>query len=133
MNEKEDSNANANKRSSNKSRTNKASALNWVNPQFNSTDVTWLQDHEADLVNLIFEFLDDLTETEKVSIKHDDNSGRWLACLFCGDGDARNAGCALSVRGATPFDAFCALAYFHLVRYAREYPERQARLSGRWG
>lgn len=109
------------------------STVNWINPQLNDSDVTWLQSNEKDLVSLILEFVDDITETEKISIKYDNHSNRWLAILFAGSGDSRNSGCALSVRGATPFDAFCALAYFHIIRFARDYDASKGGTFGKWG
>lgn len=108
-------------------------SIEWLNPQPNSSDVSWLQDHEDDLTQLVFEMVDDLNDNERLSIKYDGYSSRWIAMFFGGSGDTRNSGCALSVRGATPYDATVLLAYFHLVRFSRDWRTSSSETSTRWG
>ena len=111
----------------------KSTTLQWLNPQTNAEDVRWLDANHDGYVQLIFDFLEDVQEDERVSVKRDPQSTRWLAILFCGGGDARNSGVALSVRGATPADALILLAYFHWVRFEAEYPATAGDDLGRWG
>jgi len=117
----------------NKSGKYQPNNLQWLNPQPNAEDVEWLEANSPRYVELLFEFLDDVQEDERVSVKRDPQSSRWLAILFSGSGDARNSGCALSVRGATPNDALLLLAYFHSIRYEGEYPSTPDGDKGRWG
>ena len=107
--------------------------LQWVNPQTNAEDITWLESNSSRYVELVFDLMEDIQEDERVSIKRDPQSSRWLAILFAGDGDARNSGTALSLRGASPFDALLLLAYFHNIRFEGEYPATDTSDLGRWG
>lgn len=105
----------------------------WFNPQLRTEDVQWLESNSESLAALILSLLDELTGEEKLSLKYDSYSSRWMAILFSGDGDARNSGVAMSVRGATPFDALVALAYLHLVRFEGEWATNADKASARWG
>lgn len=111
----------------------KPNNLQWINPSPNSEDIEWLESNGNRYVELLFEFFEDLQEAERVSIKRDPQSTRWIAILFAGDSDSRNANCALSVRGAAPSDALILLAYFHQIRFEGEYPATSDGDKGRWG
>lgn len=111
----------------------KPNSLQWINPTTNQEDVDWLEGNSNNYVELLFEFFEDLQEVERVSIKRDPQSTRWIAVLFAGDRDARNTNCALSLRGATPIDALILLAYFHQIRFAGSYPATADNPQGRWG
>lgn len=111
----------------------KPSNLQWINPTPNEKDISWLESNGDGFVPLLFDFLDDIQENERLSVKRDTQSSRWLAILFTGDGDSRNSGQALSLRGATPADAVILLAYFHVFRFKGEYPNASVDDSGRWG
>jgi hypothetical protein len=105
----------------------------WINPTPNSSDVDWLTDHETELPSLFLEILDDIGEEERLSIKYDAYSSRWLAVLFASNTEGRNKGAALSVRGATPYDSLSLLAYFHIVRYNRIWLDEESGISPKWG
>lgn len=107
--------------------------VEWVNPSPNAADLKWLVDSADQLPALVLELFDDMGEKERMSLKVDAYSGRWCAIYFGGNGDSVNQGLALSVRGATPYDALCLLAYFHVVRYARDWDVPPPSVIGRWG
>jgi len=107
--------------------------VEWVNPTPKDADLAWLEENAERLTDLVLEMLDDFGDGEKLSVKQDSQSSRWMAIYFGGEGDSVHRGLALSVRGATPFDALCVLAYFHIVRYSRDWEVTLPSTSGRWG
>ncbi len=109
------------------------SNLKWFNPTLNSSDLEYLEAAGDKLVGLVLSLLDEIRDEERLSFKYDSGSGRWLALLFAGGDDDPNTGYALSVRGATAFDAAVTLAYFHLVRFKQVWDVEGASAVGRWG
>lgn len=116
-------------------RSNSASLpeVEWVNPSPSKSDKDWLETNTDKLPDLVFELLDDMSDTERLSVKYDKYANRWSAIYFGGEATDGNAGLALSVRAATTFDALCLLAYFHVVRYARTWEIPPSEDIGRWG
>lgn len=118
--------------SSRRTKNSTASVEQWINPTPNASDYEWLEVNDDKLVLLVFELLDDLSDDERLSVKLDAYSGRWMAVFFAGSGKARNSQCALSVRGATAFDALILLAYFHIQRFSREWEYARPVDHPRW-
>lgn len=107
--------------------------VKWFNPSPNTGDLAWLEDNGDELGSLLLRLFDAVSAQERLSFKFDDKSNRWMAVLFAGNGDEPNAGYALSVRGATPFDSGVLLAYFHLVKYSGDWQVSGGGNDGRWG
>lgn len=107
--------------------------VRWVNSSPNAEDKQWLADHETELVTLFFELVDELGEGSKITLKYDSNTARWVAVYFSDSDGERNAGLALSVRGASPYHACVLLAYTHLVKLSRVWDEGGSGMESEWG
>lgn len=105
----------------------------WVNPKPTSEDVTWLESNENNLVEFVVAMVADLREGERLSVKRDTRSDRWLAILFMGSSSDPNGVQALSVRGATAFDACALLYYFHCVKFVDGWAQDSDAPVGRFG
>lgn len=129
-------NAKESKKSSGSDGANKPTPyrdIKWFNPTLNSTDLAWLESNGTQLGDLFLSLLDGLSEGQRLSLKYDSNSTRWLGILFAGSGDDPNTGYAMSVRGATSFDAGVLLGYFHLVKFDGNWEVVGDKTDGRWG
>ena len=107
--------------------------VNWFNPQPNALDIKWLAGNANKLPDTVIELVDHLSEKDRVSLKYDPGSNRWVAVLFVPHDGASSSLDALSCRGATAFDAAVLLSYFHLVRFADGWEMPDATGSGRYG
>lgn len=90
--------------------------LQWINVYLNDADQQWLEDHSSEQFRVVMEFMDALVETDNLSLKHDVQSGRWLAVLFTHSTDGNGTKCGLSMRAGQPGDAVYALAYTVMVK-----------------
>jgi hypothetical protein len=115
------------------SRSTKRPSVEWVNPTPNDADRTWLTDHRDKHNELVFSLLDQLSDDDKLSVKFDTYTSRWLAIYFAGDSDDENKGCALSVRGSSPYSASVLLAYYHLVLFQGSWGHNPSGNEGEWG
>ncbi len=105
----------------------------WFNPQPNSNDLTTLEAESYSFGESILGLIESLEDDERVSVKRDPRSTRWLAILFVPTGNGSVGTNALSVRGATPFDAVILLAYFHQVRFPEYSWAASGETAGRFG
>lgn len=107
--------------------------VKWVNYQPNVEDRAWLADNTTGLLSLFFELVDDMEEGQRLTLKYDDYSSRWVAMYFAGGSAGQNRGLALSVRGATAYHAAVLLAYVHLIKFNREWAEISTEDESDWG
>lgn len=107
--------------------------VQWFNPTPNGNDIKWLEDRGDALLEDCFELLEGIKETERLSIKFDIGSGRWLAVLFADGHAGRSNVQALSVRGANSVDALGLLAYFVRVKFADGWQTDDVAVVGRFG
>ena len=107
--------------------------VRWVNPTLNNDDRAWLESNDNKLDTLFFEVLDSMGDDDKLSVKYDGHTNRWTAIYFGGPDNDENAGAALSVRGATAYDACVLLGYFHLRKFNRSWGDANPEPQGRWG
>lgn len=96
-------------------------SVEFVNCHLDTNDKDWLRSTSNDSPACVSEFLLGLTETERLSVKFDPKSLRFVAYLFEDSLHSPNTGCALTVRGATAHDALFALAYCHKYKFAFEW------------
>lgn len=105
----------------------------WFNPKPDVSDVEWLEspdrNHAEDFVALV----EGLRGDERLSVKLDVQSGRWLAVMFVLPSAVGGPTHALSVRGATAFDACVLLHYFHYVKFPDGWSTDEAEYSGKYG
>ena len=87
----------------------------WVSSSFNNDDIEWLESNLDHAYTYIFQVIDDLSETLRLTVKFDSHSDRFLSTLFFDDPEADSV-VALAIRGATPFDALFGCAYVHCVK-----------------
>lgn len=88
------------------------SSLQWVSANLNSGDKDWLRANVNHAMEFVAELLEELDESFSLSVKFDDKSRKYLSVLVCTAAEHEGAGCAISMRGATPFDSLYALAYY---------------------
>lgn len=88
--------------------------LRWINPAPNTQDIEWLENNVIEPMEDVIALFDGLRVGMRVTCKHDDRTTRWIAVLFDNDIGDDGAVAALSVRGATAFDAILVLAYFSI-------------------
>ena len=109
------------------------STVEWRNPSPSNGDNAWLETNADELVNNTAVLFDELSEHERVTIKFDELSSRWLAILFDHSRESEGRVLALSVRGATSFDALVLLHYFVHVKYADGWQDVDSAPSGKYG
>jgi len=124
---------NATTKSDGRGKSPRNTDVRWFNPSPSSHDVQWLEDRGDDLLADCFTLLHGVQDHERLSIKYDVNTSRWLAILF--DDAAVDEGHvqAMSVRGATAIDAIALLAYFVNVKFADGWVNETAASTGRFG
>lgn len=111
----------------------KGNGVSWFNPKPDAADVEFLDGSENEYVDNVIALLDGLRPEQRLSIKFDAESGRWIAILFVdpvGDGGTVQA---LSVRGATSFDSVVLLQYFHHVKFSDGWGGGDSEVTGRFG
>lgn len=107
----------------------------WVSSSFNNTDIEWLENNLDNAYTYIFQVIDDLSETLRITVKFDAHTDRFLSTLFFDDPDADSI-IGLAIRGATPFDALFGLAYVHCVKQSEWFSDTVASTNAnpsRWG
>lgn len=105
----------------------------YVNIYLNEQDAEWLESNYAKSDTLFAEFIDSLDSTYGISLYQDKESGKWNAILSCSDEFSPNNGHKLSVRVASPFDAFFALYYVHTVKLNHIWTADNLSVRSRWG
>ena len=105
----------------------------WFNPKPSSEDVTFLDGKEAEYVEFVVTLVDRLAEGERLSVRFDSHSGRWLAILFIDPSTEGKGVQALSVRGESAFDACVLLYYFNYVKFADGWIKDASLPTGRFG
>ena len=108
-------------------------AVQWFNPSPNDSDRAWLDNHGDKLIELGLSLLEAIPEDGRFTIKFDVASGRWLAILFLRSNNEAFSMDAMSVRGASAFDALCLLSYFHHIKFEEAWVEHTGEVAGRWG
>lgn len=114
-------------------RKGKGSSVAWFNPKPDASDVALLDGQEDNYVTHVIELLEGLQARERLSVKFEPQSGRWLAILFVDPSGEGGTVHALSVRGATAFDATVLLHYFHHVKFEDGWGGGDSEVSGRFG
>jgi len=107
--------------------------VTWFNPTLNSGDIKWLEDRGDQFLSDCFNFLLSVREHERVTLKYDVSTSRWLAILFLqplADGEQVHA---MSCRGSTATDALGVLAYCINVKFADGWLDASSEPSGRFG
>ncbi len=107
--------------------------VRWFNPSPTDGDKLWLDDNSDQLVELGLSVLDAVPEDGRLTVKYDVDSTRWLAILFLRSNEEGYEMDAMSVRGASAFDALCLLAYFHFTKYDEAWVQDPDQPRGRWG
>lgn len=108
-------------------------AIVWFNPSPNAADVEWLEGNANDSVTDLFTLCEGLQAWERLSCKYDTQSTKWQGILF-DDGDTEAGDVpALSVRGATAFDALLLLAYFAVRKDGGDWKAAKSRDNSRFG
>ncbi len=107
--------------------------VRWFNPQPNRADVSDLEDPDYDAISTVIELLTGLPPPDRVQVKYDLRSSRWLALYFRSPDDPDMPLDIMSVRGETAFDAAVLLGYFHLVKFQGEWGGGDDEAVGRFG
>lgn len=108
--------------------------LQWVASSLDAGDKEWLRNNANHSLEYVGEFLEDLSPSFTLSVKPEDRSGRYLATLVCTDKEHDGAGCALSSRGSTSFNALYALAYLALGKWPEPWWQQAGNdLDDLWG
>jgi len=105
----------------------------WFNPKPNTQDIKWLEDRGGQLLEDSLQTLDALSPEQRVTLKYDVQSSRWLAILFNGTNEQQSPVHALSVRASTPIDALGLLSYFHNFKFADGWEHEVITPTGRFG
>lgn len=111
----------------------KGSDTVWFNPKPDAGDLEWLDSQAGVYIQFIVTLIEALQIGERLSVRWDAHSGRWLAILFLDPSDEGGNVHALSVRGATAFDAAVLLYYFHHVKFADGWVTDASPVAGRFG
>lgn len=115
-----------------KERTDNGEAR-WLNPQPNRADISELENPDYDSVAALAVLFTELPSEDRVTVKYDLHSGRFLAMYFRSPMDRDMPVDVLSVRGRTAYDAAVLLSYFHLVKYEGEWGGGEAVPESRFG
>jgi len=110
-----------------------SSSTEWFNPKPSGSDVEWLDSHENEFVGFVVALVERLEVGRRLSVRYDAYSERWLAILFVDPDTEGGTIYALSVRGATAFDAGVLLYYFHYVKFKDGWLADAPINSGRFG
>lgn len=108
-------------------------SVQWFNPKPNAQDIEWMEHRGDDILQDVITLYGGLQDRERLTVKLDSKSGRWLAILFRGDAGAELPVQAMSVRGATALDALGLLHYFYLVKFADGWQPDSGVPTGRFG
>lgn len=98
--------------------------LQWLASSLDTRDKEWLLANRNHGVEYVGEFLETLDESFNLTVKHDDKAGRYNAVLVCTDKEHPAAGCAVSSRAKTAFDAVYSLAYLVLGKWDGDWWEQ---------
>lgn len=111
----------------------RSNSIRWVNAELNQEDVDILESDFNGALERVVGLYEGLQANQRLSVKLDDRSGRWLSILFDDSPTEGGATVALSLRAATPLDALISLAFVHLVKYADGWQDIAARTDRRFG
>lgn len=92
-------------------------SIQWYNPQPNSDDVKWLESNTDLFAKQVADLVVELQVNQRLSVRLDVKSGRWLAILFDDPTTPDGAVHALSCRASSGFNALVLLHYFHRVKF----------------
>ncbi len=107
--------------------------IRWVNAELNNEDVDILETDLDGALDRVVSMYEGLLTDQRLSVKLDARSGRWLAILFDNPPTEGNVTVALSLRAATPLDALISLAYVHLVKFAGGWHDIASGTDRRFG
>lgn len=105
----------------------------WFNPSPNASDIEWLEGNANDSVTDLFTLCEGLQTWERLSCKYDPQSTKWTGILFDYGGSEDDDVPALSVRGASAFDALLLLAYFAIRKDGGEWKAAKGADNSRFG
>lgn len=104
----------------------------FINPHFNSVDREKLKTLILEQHFCVAEFLGELAQDYNLSIKFDENSGKWNALLIpCGAGHA-HSGFILSVRHSDRLLAVLGLYYAHVHKLNGQWGTDETELEDEW-
>jgi len=121
------------KRNAARERQANTATVVWLNPQPTMEEAKWLDENEEEGVIMLIEFLDGMETADTLSIKMDNQSGRWMATFFANSATEDNRVPALSVRAGSPNDALVLVAYMFDHRYKGLLQTTPVDQHGRWG
>lgn len=111
----------------------KQNRVEWFNPKPDNSDREWLDGEENNYASHVIDLVGSLQDHERLSIKLELSSGRWLAILFVDPLVSDDPVYAISVRGKTAFDACVLLSYFRLVKFKGGWLQAADTNDGRFG
>ncbi len=105
----------------------------WVNPKPNNSDVQWLDDNEDQFGAYVVAVCESIKEHERLSVKFDTASRRWIGVLFVDPIEDEGTVYALSCRASTAFLALVLVYYFHVHMGQGAWSKFYAEDGGRFG
>lgn len=110
-----------------------SNGIEWHNPKPSAKDVKWLDSHESDYGKFVLEVFEGVEDNERLSLKYDTESTRWIAVLFVDPDESGGKVQALSVRASTPLFAVVLLYYFDKHPIGADWRAPDVEVAGRFG
>ena len=107
--------------------------VEWYNPQPSNTDVEWLDGMRDLFATHVADLVTGLYVNQRITLKLDVKSGRWIAILFDDPSTPDGIVHALSCRASSAINAVVLLHYFHMVKFKDGWKQDSLQSTGDFG